>query len=544
MSPATLIILAPALTAVLLFFVPAKKIQVLRWLGVGGSAATIALSVSMYFGYDQEVAGWQFEHFIPWVDTLGIAWNVGADGISVAMLLLTSFVITAGALVSFRIEERVKEFYILLMALVTGVFGVFISRDLFFFYFSYELAVIPMYLLIGVWGSTNKEYATMKLTLYLTAGAVVALIGLLLLYFGAAAFYETGPGKIALAEFAQEHPEFFAHLDAPQANTFNLLQVMHAAKSNGFSETFQFWVFPLILLGFGAIAPMWPLHTWSPGGHAAAPSSASMLHAGVLMKLGSYGIIRIGLTCLPEGAVAILPYVAALAMMNIIYGGFVAMAQRDLKFIIGYSSSSHMGYVILGIASMNVIGLDGAVFLMFAHGLMTALAFGLIGWFYDQTHTRMLPDLGGLAKQIPWIGFAFCIMAFASAGLPGFANFASELLVLFGSWKAAMPQTLNGGTIPGNPMFFLYTVLAAWGIVISAVYLLRAVRWTFFGPLNPTWEGKVEDAKGFVWRAPFVLLIFVLALAGCYPKIILDLIDGSVQPIVEGLNQVRQLAGK
>jgi NADH-quinone oxidoreductase subunit M len=524
-SPATLIILAPALTVMLLFFMPAKKIWAIRWMAVAGAGATVILSFYMFFVYaTQDLSGWQFTEVVTWVESLGISWNVGADGISIAMLMLTSIVIFAGTLVSFRIENRVKEFYILLLALVTGVFGVFAGRDIFFFYFSYELAVIPMYLLIGVWGSTNKEYATMKLTLYLTAGAVVALIGLLLMYFGAREFFLANPEQ--LAAFAEAHPDFAG----ATSGSFNLLQVQWAAEHGAFSESFQLWVFPLILLGFGAIAPMWPLHTWSPGGHAAAPSAASMLHAGVLMKLGSYGIIRIGLTCLPEGAVQILPWVAALCMMNIIYGGLVAMAQRDMKFIIGYSSSSHMGYVLLGIACMNVIGINGAVFLMFAHGIMTALAFSLIGWFYDQTHTRELQDLGGLSKQIPFIGTAFTICALASAGLPGFANFASELMVLFGSWKEA---------VTNNPMFYLYTILAVWGIVITAVYLLRAVRWAFFGPLNPTWEGKIRDADTFVWKAPFVFLILMLVVFGCYPKMLTDVIGTSVEPLVDILQGAR-----
>ncbi|MHC4469839.1 MAG: complex I subunit 4 family protein, partial [Planctomycetota bacterium] len=337
MEPTTLIILAPAITVLLLFFVPAKRVRLVRWLSVSCAALTIVLATYMLFAYDKAKAGWQFVDVKTWVAELGISWNVGADGISIAMLLLTSIVIFAGTLVSFRIETRVKEFYILLLSLVTGVFGVFINRDFFFFYFSYELAVIPMYLLVGVWGSTNKIYATMKLTLYLTAGAVVALVGLLLMYFGAKEYYVANPEM--LAQFIAANPDF---ADA-QSGSFNLLQVFFAAQNGAFSETFQLWVFPLILVGFGSIAPMWPLHTWSPGGHAAAPSAASMLHAGVLMKLGSYGIIRIGLTCLPEGAVQILPWVAALCMMNIIYGGFVAMAQKDLKFVIGYSSSSHMG---------------------------------------------------------------------------------------------------------------------------------------------------------------------------------------------------------
>lgn len=535
MSLATLIILAPALTTVLLFFVPAKKVEVVRWLAAGGAFCTVIISITMMATYDQAVGGWQFTQVVTWVEDLGISWNVGADGISVAMLLLTSLVIMAGTLVSFKITDRPKEFYILLMALVTGVFGVFAGRDMFFFYFSYELAVIPMYLLIGVWGSTNKEYATMKLTLYLTAGAVVALVGLLLLYWHTKEFYDANPAL--LEAFKAAHPDF----SSATSSSFNLIQVQYAAKHamemggpasrEFFSLSFQLWVFPLVLLGFGAIAPMWPLHTWSPGGHAAAPSAASMLHAGVLMKLGSYGIIRIGLTCLPEGAAKILPIVAALCMMNIIYGGMVAMAQKDMKFVIGYSSSSHMGYVLLGIASMNIIGLNGAVFLMFAHGIMTALAFGLIGWFYDQTHTRMLSDLGGLAKQIPFIGVCFAIMALASAGLPGFANFASEFMVLIGSWQEAMR---------GNSWFFLYTILAVWGIVISATYLLRAVRWAFFGPLNPCWEGKVKDADTWFWRAPFIMLIAALVIFGCYPKLMIDVIATGTEPIIDIIENARQ----
>ncbi len=535
MSLATLIILAPALATLLIFFVPAKKVQVIRWVATAGAAATVLISITMMATYDKAVGGWQFTQVVTWVEELGISWNVGADGISVAMLLLTSLVILAGALVSFKIEDRVKEFYILLMALVTGVFGVFAGRDLFFFYFSYELAVIPMYLLIGVWGSTNKEYASMKLTLFLTAGAVTALIGLLLLYTHTKEFFDANPAL--LASFKVDHPDFAN----ATSSSFNLLQVQYAAKHamemggpasrEFFSLSFQMWVFPLILLGFGAIAPMWPLHTWSPGGHAAAPSAASMLHAGVLMKLGSYGIIRIGLTCLPEGSAKILPIVAALCMMNIIYGGMVAMAQRDMKFIIGYSSSSHMGYVLLGIASMNLIGLSGAVFLMFAHGIMTALAFGLIGWFYDQTHTRMLPDLGGLAKQIPFIGVCFTIMALASAGLPGFANFASEFMILVASWQEAAA---------GNSWFYLYTILAVWGIVISATYLLRAVRWAFFGPLNPCWEGKIKDADTWFWRAPFIMLIAALVIFGCYPKPLVDLIGTGTGPIIDIIENARQ----
>jgi NADH-quinone oxidoreductase subunit M len=391
----------------------------------------------------------------------------------------------------------VREHYILLMALVVGVFGVFLSLDLFFFYFFYEMAVIPMYLLIGIWGSRaaqySKEYATMKLTLYLTTGAVVALVGVLGLYY-------LGAQSLGRATFDMRE----------------LAQARIAAADQ------RFW-FPFVFLGFAAIVPMWPLHSWSPIGHAAAPSSVSMLHAGVLMKLGAYGIIRLGLDILPEGAHYWMGTVAVLCCMNIIYGGLVAMAQRDMKFIIGFSSSSHMGYVLLGLATLGATGVSGAVFLMFAHGIMTAIAFGLIGWFYDQTHTRVVDDLGGMLKQIPFVGTCFIIMAMASAGLPGFANFASELLVILGAWNSSFPILDTGITVPG----WVPTIAAIWGIVISATYLLRAVRDAWLGPANPRWA-HLKDATTRRARTPFVALILVLTLTGCFPSLLVDTIKAGV----------------
>jgi NADH-quinone oxidoreductase subunit M len=277
-------------------------------------------------------------------------------------------------------------------------------------------------------------------------------------------------------------------------------------------------LFPILLVGFATIAPMWPLHTWSPGGHAAAPAAASMLHAGVLMKLGSYAIIRIAMSLMPEGAVTWLPVVAVLCCFNIIYGGYVALNQRDMKFVIGYSSSSHMGYVLLGIASVTVLGVSGAVFLMFAHGVMTALAFALIGFFYDQTHTRMLDDLGGLMEKIPFVGVLFVMTAMASLGLPGFANFASELMVIVGSWER----------------YPVPTVLAVFGLVIGATYLLRTVKTAFLGPLNPRWT-SLRDATGVVEKAPFLILLGVLLLFGFYPMPMVQLIETGVAPIVQAV---------
>ena len=487
----SLILLTPMLASVVLFLLPATATRVLRTVGVLAALVTTVLAVWLFFAYDNQAAGFQFVTKLPWVPSLGIAYHVGVDGISVAMVLLTAIVFVAGALVSCSVQTRVKDFYILLAALVSGVFGVFVSLDLFFFYFFYELAVVPMYLLIGYWGSGDKEYATMKLTLYLTAGAVVALIGLLLLYFSG----------------------------LTPTPTFDLLELKAAVEATGgLSFSRQQILFPILLFGFATIAPMWPLHSWSPIGHAAAPAAASMMHAGVLMKLGSYAIIRIAMTLLPQGAAMWMPLVAVLCCFNIIYGGYVAMNQKDMKFVVGYSSSSHMGYVLLGIASISVLGTSGAVFLMFAHGIMTALAFALIGFFYDQTHTRMLGDLGGLMQKLPFVGVLFVMMSMASLGLPGFANFASELMVLVGSWER----------------YPIATILGVFGLVIGATYLLRMVKTAWLGPLNPRWE-NLRDARGLVECSPFLILLGVLLVFGFYPAPIVDLIESGVTPIVQAV---------
>ncbi len=491
------VLLSPLVACVRLFFRPEKNDndkEAIRRLAIGHVTVSLVAAVLMWFFYKPDSdERWQFLIDVSWVETMNLSFRLGVDGIGVAMVLLTSLVIWAGCYVSCSIKDRVKEHYILLMALVVGVFGVFLSLDLFFFYFFYEMAVIPMFLLIGIWGSRaakySKEYATMKLTLYLTAGAVLALVGVLAIYS------ETG--------------------------TFDI----RALKAHEFSESFQIAWFPVIFLGFASIIPMWPFHSWSPIGHAAAPSSVSMLHAGVLMKLGAFAVLRIAYEALPDGASYWMGWVGVLCCMNIIYGGLVAMAQRDLKFIIGFSSSSHMGYVLLGLATMNTTGLAGAVFLMFAHGIMTALAFGLIGWFYEQTHTRVVDDLGGMLKKLPFIGTCFIIMAMASAGLPGFANFASELLVILGAWSS------GGFALAGTDLVLPYwipVIAAIWGIVISATYLLRAVKDTWLGPENPRWA-ELKDAQTKRQKAPFVALIVVLALTGCFPRLIVDTIKGGVR---------------
>jgi len=484
------IIISPLVAVLVLLFVNEKSIGLIRGISVASTAFSLVLSIYLMFAYDLEAGGYQFIEKVEWVRSMGISYHLGVDGISIAMIVLTSFVIFTGVFVSWvGITHRIKEHYIFLLLLVAGVFGVFASLDLLFFYLFYELAVIPMYPLIGIWGSANREYATMKLTLYLTFGAVFALLGILSLYFISGQM--TG------------------------IYTFDMLEISRLT----FDRSYQIMVFLPLLFGFGVLIPLAPFHSWSPIGHAAAPSAVSMLHAGVLMKLGAYGILRIAMGLLPEGTQFWMPVVAVLCLINIFYGGMVAMSRRDMKFMIGYSSSSHMGYVLLGLATVNYIGVNGAVMLMFAHGIMTALAFSLIGYIYDQAHTRMIYDFSGLAKKLPFVAVSFAIMAFASSGLPGLANFVAELMVFIAAFQD----------------YPIQAIVAIFGIIVTATYMLRAVKSVFFCEPLDRWD-HLKDAKTFVERLPFVILIFILLLVGIYPSILLDLINSGVVPIVDNIN--------
>lgn len=495
MGPVSWILFSPILGAVILLVIPQNKINWIRWIATAATALSLGITLFLTLTYDRIAGGAQWVDKIPWIVPLGISYQVGADGISVVLLLLHALCSFTGVLISYRIGKQIKEYYIFYLLLIGGVFGVFCSLDLFFFYLFYEMAVIPMFPLIGIWGSGDKVYATMKLTLYLTAGAMLALIGLLCLY--------TMSG----------------------IHTFDLLNLTRYLAQNPIPAPIQRWLFPFLLIGFGVIAPMWPFHSWSPIGHAAAPSAVSMLHAGVLMKLGSYAILRVAIPLLPQGAYVWLPWVAALAVMNMIYGGFVAMAQKDMKFLIGYSSSSHMGYVLLGIACLNPVALNGAILLMFAHGLMTALAFAAVGHVYDQTHTRVISEWGGLARQIPFIATAFVMAALASTGLPGFANFVAELLIFFGSWET----------------YRLSSLAAIFGIVITAFYMLRAVRTGFFGPVNPRWN-DLQDAATPFERMPYLILITALLVVGIWPRFLLDTISSSTGNLLQVLAPLKMWA--
>src|SRR3989475_4674118 len=395
MSVLTYILVWSLLAAIALAFVPRSFRVVMRAVAIAATLLSALLAVKMFLQFKVGALGYQFEQQIPWVDALGISYHVGVDGINVGLVLMGAIVALAAACVASEIKTREKEFYILLLVMAGGILGAFASLDLFFFYFFHELAVVPTFIMIGVWGrGEQKNYATFQITLYLSIGALIALVGLIALYLQAG------------------------------LQTFDIAKITEHIRRHPLSVSTQSFIFPLLLFGFGILVSLWPFHTWAPLGYASAPSPTAMLHAGVLKKFGLYGLIRIALPLLPDAAQSWMPIVAWLCLGNLVYCGWVAMRQKDFNWLAGYSSVAHMGFVFLGIATLNLIGVTGAVLVMIAHGFLAALIFGLSGYVYQQTGTLQMDQLGGLLRRLPFIGGALIMGAFAACGLPGFANFA------------------------------------------------------------------------------------------------------------------------
>jgi NADH-quinone oxidoreductase subunit M len=493
--PLTVILLMPLVAALVIMLIPRRNLLAIRMTGAVAAGIDLVLSVWLcYFYLAERRHGLQFMDRADWVVSPGISYFVAADGVSLSLVLLTALVIFCGVFASWTVVHRTKEFYCLLLLLVTGVFGVFVSQDLFFFFLFYEIAVLPMYLLIGIWGTGPKEYSAMKLTLYLLVGSAFMLVGMLGMYFAAG-------------------------LPAGQSRTFDLTVLSHAE----YSRAFQIVAFFLLYIGFGILAGIWPLHTWSPDGHASAPTAVSMLHAGVLMKLGAYGVLRVGFGCLPEGAQSWVWLVGAVAVINIVYGSYVAMGQRDLKYVIAYSSVSHMGVVMLGLAAANEVALNGAVMQMFSHGIMTGLFFALVGLVYEKSHTRDIEAMGGLAQRMPGIALAFTIGGLASFGLPGTSGFVAELLVFLGTFRAHA----HGYMIGGVPLFPILAVGAVIAIVVTATYVLRVLQRVFHGPLDEAKYGQLTDARTTEW-VTLVMLGGLLVLIGIYPSPLTNLIGTSL----------------
>lgn len=487
-----LILAVPLFTGGALIFFPREKREIIRAFAFAGSLLTFLLSVYVFVMYDYHDGGYQFAGSIMWLmDPLNINFSFGIDGISAPMILLTGIVMLAGTLTSWNIEYRSKDFFVLFMFLVAGVFGTFSVRDIFFLFFFYELAVLPMFPLIAVWGSSTdfgsflrtKEYSAMKLTLYLVAGSVLVWIGIIALFIETT---HVGPG------------------------TFSIETLSQMAENGVFSQKFQLIFFPFFMIGFGVLAGLWPFHTWSPDGHVAAPTAVSMIHAGVLMKLGAYGIIRIGMTILPDGASEWMPLLIGLGTVNVLYGAISAMGQRDLKYVIGYSSVSHMGLVLMGLATLNPIGVSGAVLQMFSHGIMTALFFAVVGMIYERTHTRDITILGGLAHRMTFTVILFAVAGLTSLGLPGLSGFIAEVLIFVGVFKTSVPLA----------------VLAVVGAAITAVYVLRLLAQAFFGPMNSKWEHLTDgNPRELITNG---LLAGIIFFVGLWPMPFMNVINSGV----------------
>ena len=502
-----LLILVPLAGAGLMMFMPASgNVPDGAEGGNGGSkdswyfalfigAISLVLSVLIFARYDYQSGGFQFTRVYEWLPgPMDINLSLGIDGISAPLLLLNGIVLMGGVAISQNIAYRSREFFVLLLSLAAGVYGVFVVRDLFFLFFFYELAVLPMYLLIGVWGSSTnfgtflrtKEYGAMKLILFLVAGSILIWIGILAVYVEA-----SGAGD----------------------GTFSLQKLSDLAANGQFDSTFQTLVFPLFMVGFGSLAGLWPFHTWSPDGHVAAPTAVSMLHAGVLMKLGAYGIIRVGIFLLPEGAENWMPVLIALGTVNVLYGAVSAMSQQDLKYIIGYSSVSHMGYVLMGIATLDRIGMGGAVLQMFSHGIMTALMFALVGAIYDRTHIRDINVLNGLFGRMGVTCFFFALAGLCSLGLPGMSGFIAEFMVFTGAFRTYLPLA----------------ILGVIGAAITAVYILRLLARTFFGEPDVRWSG-LSDA-GVLEKSVAGAFVLVIIFVGVWPEPMMRVINVGVTTI-------------
>ncbi|HET6352331.1 MAG TPA: NADH-quinone oxidoreductase subunit M [Coriobacteriia bacterium] len=478
----SIIALAPTAAALLILLIGRGK-QLPRAIALVAGTICLACAIWVWFNYDRTAAGMQFVQTIPWIPSLGIAYKVGVDGISVPMLMLMGIVMFTGVLVSWDVEDRPREFFVLLLLLVTGVFGVFVAQDAFLLFFFYEMAVLPMFLLIAIWGSTRKDYSAMKLTLFLFAGSAALIVAMILIY------WQVG------------------------AHTFD----MQVWAAHTFPATFQRWVFLLSLVGFGALIPLWPLHTWSPDGHVAAPTAVSMMHAGVLLKLGAYGLIRLGITLFPQGLHDWALLMAIIGAINVVYGALCAMSQTDLKYVIGYSSVSHMGYVILGLSMANRFGLEGAVFQMFAHGIMTALFFALIGYVYEKSHTRQIAEISGLMLRTPVVAATFVIAAAASMGLPSTSGFVAELLVYV-------------GLIGKSP---LLAAVAFVGVVVTAAYLIRTLTKILLGKPSEAVEPLVDPRP--IRMLPMGILAFTIMGVGLFPGPMYETIRIGVMPILQKL---------
>jgi NADH-quinone oxidoreductase subunit M len=483
----------PLITSVALLF--ARNVNGVKVISLVGATIQFLLAFFLLYAFRQERLGGNFDEMVfqqnyAWFSSLNINFHVGVDGISIAMIMLTAFVVMAGVLVSWNVQKMTKEFYFLLILLSLGAYGFFISLDLFILFFFLEIAVIPKYLLIGIWGSGKKEYSANKLALMLMGGSSLVLVGMLGVYFAG-------------------------------GRSFDLLQLSQVHIPVGMQKI----IFPFLFVGFGVFTALFPFHTWVPDGHSSAPTAGSMFLAGISMKLGGYGCLRVATYLLPDAAKEYSWIIITLAAIAILYGAFATMMQKDLKYINAYSSVSHCGFVLLGIGMLTKTAITGAVMQMVSHGLMTALFFAVIGMIYERTHTRLVTQMSGLLRTMPFIMTILFIVGLCSLGLPGFSGFVAEMTVFMGAWQNA------------EVGYRLATIAACMSIVVTAVYILRAVGKTAMGPITDEHHLQLKDASWNEKLAAGLLVVGIVAI-GIAPFWLNDLINPGSEVIMQKLSQV------
>ncbi len=481
----SLVVFLPALGALLLLALPRRS----SWLfaaALGASLAALVAALCVFYRFDPNVGAMQSIERLSWIPAYGIEYLVGVDGLNLFLVLLTALLVPVAILASWTIRNRVKEYLFFMLLLETGMLGALVALDLFLFYVFWEVMLVPMYFLIGVWGGERRVYAAVKFVIYTMAGSLLMLVGIIFL--------------------ATKNSEVTRSL------TFNILQLAHLRLP--FDQ--QMWLFLAFALSFAIKVPLFPLHTWLPDAHVEAPTAGSVILAGVLLKMGTYGFLRFAIPLFPDAAAAAAPAITALAVVGIVYGALVAMMQDDLKKLVAYSSVSHLGFVMLGLFAFNLQGIEGAVYQMLNHGLSTGALFLIVGMIYDRRHTRRIDDFGGLWKQMPVWSAIFLVATFSSIGLPGLNGFVGEFLILLGAFETA----------PG------WTALAATGIVLGAVYMLWMFRRVVFGPLARPENHVLKDldAREICVLAPLVALIFFM---GVYPQPFLSRIKNSARLVVQ-----------
>lgn len=489
----TYLLLVPVTGSLLILFIKKENVQFIKYFGLGISLITFLVSLVIYFNFNYDESGFQFIHKFKWIENLNISYHVGIDGISLLLVLLTTFITPLTLISSWKgIEQKVKEFTFFMLVLELGMLGVFVSLDLFLFYVFWEAMLIPMYFIIGIWGGERRIYAAVKFFLYTMAGSLLMLVAI-----------------IWLAVYASDITGYF---------TTNLLELYAIGPT--IEHSIQLWMFLAFALSFAIKVPLFPFHTWLPDAHVEAPTAGSVILAAVLLKMGTYGLLRFNLPLFPEASIYFASFISILAVIGIIYGALVAMVQTDMKKLVAYSSVSHLGFVVLGIFAMNEEAIQGAVIQMINHGLSTGALFLLVGMIYERTHTRVISEYGGIAKVVPVFSFSLLFISLSSIGLPGLNGFIGEFLILLGAFNSSV---LNS---------WWYAVFAATGVILAAVYLLWMYKRVVFGEITNQKLNSLTDLDKREMLVLIPIFIFVVWI-GIYPTTFLKVSEKATEKVIE-----------